>query len=148
MHRTVRTVPVFGSGGSSKKWRVSLGWRVCRAKFAQYFSVDLRIFLRKMLRNVLPKYLGLLLGGSEKSRKIPAELPQKIHRGASAGAKGEGFCVSVQFNRKGRFRFRSWFLKNGSGGSGLAFGSWQNRSEGSGFRFQFGSWVTLNCLVH
>ena len=30
------------------------------------------------------------------------------------------FCISVQFNRKGRFRFR--FLENGSGSG---FGSWK-----------------------
>ena len=29
--------------------------------------------------------------------------------------------------------------KNGSGGSGSAFGSWENGSDGSGFRFRFGS---------
>ena len=48
------------------------------------------------------------------------------------------FCVSAQFNRKGRFLFRLWSPKNGSGGSGSAFGSWKN---GSGFLFQFGSWT-------
>ena len=47
----------------------------------------------------------------------------------------EFFCVSVQFNRKGRFRF----LENGSGGSGSAFGFGKNGSDGSGFRFRFGS---------
>ena len=46
------------------------------------------------------------------------------------------FCVSVQFNREGRFRFRFRFLENGSGGSGSAFGFGK---KGSGFRFQFGS---------
>ena len=51
------------------------------------------------------------------------------------------FCVSVQFNKKGRFRFR--FLENGSGGSGSAFGFGKNGSGGSGFRFRFGSWATL-----
>ena len=50
-------------------------------------------------------------------------------------------CVSVQFNRKGRFRFR--FLENGSGGSGSAFGFGKNGSDGSGSRFRFGSWATL-----
>ena len=39
----------------------------------------------------------------------------------SGGSSVKRFCcVSVQFNRKGRFRFR--FLKNGSGGSSSAFG--------------------------
>ena len=47
------------------------------------------------------------------------------------------FCVSVQFNRKDRFRFR--FLENGSGGSGSAFGFGKNGSDGSSFRFRFGS---------
>ena len=47
------------------------------------------------------------------------------------------FFVSVQFNRKGRFRFR--FLENGSGGSGSAFGFGKNGSDGSGSRFRFGS---------
>ena len=42
--------------------------------------------------------------------------------------KGD-FCVSVQFNREGRFRFRFWSLKNGSGGSGSASGSWKNGSD-------------------
>ena len=45
------------------------------------------------------------------------------------------FLVSVQFNRKGWFRF----LENGSGGSGSAFGFGQNGSDGSGSRFRFGS---------
>ena len=51
----------------------------------------------------------------------------------------KGFvCVSVEFNRKGRFRFR--FLENGSGGSGSAFdGFGKNGPDGSGFRFRFGS---------
>ena len=49
------------------------------------------------------------------------------------------FCVSVQFNREGRFRFRFRFLENGSGGSGSAFGFGKNGSDGSGFRFRFGS---------
>ena len=61
------------------------------------------------------------------------------------GSRGSGFrfpggglfCVSVEFNRERRFRFR--FPKNGSGGSGSSFGSWKNGSGGSGFRFQFGS---------
>ena len=53
------------------------------------------------------------------------------------------FCISVQFNRKGRFRFRFRFLENGSGRSGSAFGFGKNGSHGSGFRFQFGSWATL-----
>ena len=47
-------------------------------------------------------------------------------------------CVSVQFNREGRFRFR--FLENGSGST---FGFGENGSDGSGFRFRFGSWATL-----
>ena len=34
------------------------------------------------------------------------------------------FCISAQFNGKGRFRFR--FLENGSGGSGSAFGFGKN----------------------
>ena len=41
----------------------------------------------------------------------------------SGGSSTNFFCVSIQFNRKGRFRFR--FLENGSGGSGSAFGSWE-----------------------
>ena len=49
------------------------------------------------------------------------------------------FCISAQFNRKGRFRFRFRFLENGSGGSGSAFGSGKNGSDGSGFRFRLGS---------
>ena len=49
------------------------------------------------------------------------------------------FCVSVQFNRKGRCRFRFRFLENGSGGSGSAFGFGKNGSDGSGSRFRFGS---------
>ena len=47
-----------------------------------------------------------------------------------------GFSLfSVQFNRKGRFRFRFRFLKNGSGGSGSAFGFGKNGSDGSGSQF-------------
>ena len=49
------------------------------------------------------------------------------------------FCVSVQFDREGRFRFRFRFLENGSGGSGSTFGFGKNGSDGSGFRFRFGS---------
>ena len=56
------------------------------------------------------------------------------------------FCVSVQFNRKGRFRFR--FLENGSGGSGSAFGFGKNGSDGSGSRFRFGSWSALKTNKH
>ena len=37
--------------------------------------------------------------------------------GSGGSAKGV-FCVSVVFNKKGRFRFRFRFLENGSGGSG------------------------------
>ena len=40
--------------------------------------------------------------------------------GSGGSSKEGGFlCVSVQFNKKERFRFR--FLENGSGGSGSAF---------------------------
>ena len=49
------------------------------------------------------------------------------------------FCVSVEFNRQGRFQFRFRFLENGSGGFGSAFGFRKNGSDGSGFRFRFGS---------
>ena len=31
------------------------------------------------------------------------------------------FCVSIQFNREGRFRFEKRFLKNGSNGSASSF---------------------------
>ena len=54
------------------------------------------------------------------------------------------FCVSVQFNREGRFRFRFRFLENGSCGSGSNFGFGKNGSDGSGFRLRFGSWAILN----
>ena len=49
------------------------------------------------------------------------------------------FCVSVQFNREGRFRFQFRFLENGSSGSGSTFGFGKKGSGGSGFRFRFGS---------
>ena len=58
--------------------------------------------------------------------------------GSGAYSSQGVFCVSVQFNKEGRFRFR--FMNNGSGS---AFGSWENGSDGSGFRFRFGSWATL-----
>ena len=61
--------------------------------------------------------------------------------GSGGSSAKRVFCVSVQVNRKGRFRFR--FLENGSGGSGSAFGFGKNGSDGSGFRFRFGSWATL-----
>ena len=48
-------------------------------------------------------------------------------------------CVSVQFNRKGRFQF----LEHGSVCSGSAFGSRKNSSDSSGFRFWFSSWAIL-----
>ena len=54
-----------------------------------------------------------------------------------SSAKRFFFCVSAQFNRKGRLRFR--FLENGSGGSGSTFGFGKNGSDGSGFWFRFGS---------
>ena len=59
--------------------------------------------------------------------------------GGSSAKKPPPLCMSVQFNRKGRFRFRFRFLENGSGGSGYAFGFRKNGSDGSGFRFRFGS---------
>ena len=43
-------------------------------------------------------------------------------------------CSTV--SQRGRFRFRSRFLENGSGGSGSTFGSCENGSDGSGFRFR------------
>ena len=46
-----------------------------------------------------------------------------------------GSCVSVQFSRKGRFRFQFRFLEDNSGGYHSAFGSWKNGFDGSGFRF-------------
>ena len=42
---------------------------------------------------------------------------------------GGGFLWH-NFNREGQFRF----LKNGSGGSSSAFGSWEDGSDGSNFR--------------
>ena len=48
----------------------------------------------------------------------------------------KGFVgASVQFHRKGRFRFWVRFLEDGSSGSAFGFG--QNGSDGSGFRFRF-----------
>ena len=57
--------------------------------------------------------------------------------GGSSAKRLSFFLFSVQFNRKGRFRFR--FLENGSGGSGSTFGFGKDGSDGSGFRFRFGS---------
>ena len=62
-------------------------------------------------------------------------------RSGGSSAKGV-FCVSVQFNREGRFRFRLRFLEDGSGGSGSTFGFGKNGSDRSGFWFWFGSWAT------
>ena len=59
--------------------------------------------------------------------------------GSGGSSAKRVFCVSAQFNRKGRFRFRLRFLENGFGGSGSAFGIGKNGSDGSGFRFRFGS---------
>ena len=42
------------------------------------------------------------------------------------------FCVSVQFNRKGRFQFRFRFLEDGSGGFSSAFGSFENQEPRKG----------------
>ena len=54
--------------------------------------------------------------------------------------RGFFVCFST-VSQTGRFRFR--FLENGSGGSGLAFGSCENGSGGSSFWFWFASWATL-----
>ena len=65
--------------------------------------------------------------------------------GSGGSSAKRGFlCVSVEFNRKGRFRFR--FLENGSGGSGSAFGFGKNGSDGSGFWFRFGSVPEPPCV--
>ena len=84
---------------------------------------------------------GLLLKSTP--REVPGG-PGSVRFGYGLGMERfkflckKGFsCISVQFNRKGRFRFR--FLENGSGGSGSAFCFGKNGSDGSGFRFRFGS---------
>ena len=63
--------------------------------------------------------------------------------GSGGSSAKTGFvCISVQFDRKGGFRFR--FLENGSGGSGSAFGFRKNGSDGSGFRFRFGCFILVS----
>ena len=73
-----------------------------------------------------------------KSREAPVRLrfgggtvrAVPVFGSGSVSLQKKLFCVSVQFNRKGRFRFR--FLENGSGHSGSAFGFGENGSDGSG----------------
>ena len=75
----------------------SLRWRVCRVNFARKIFIELRIFLRKMLRNFPRLLLSLYSAGQKNPAKFPPNFPAKFpcekskknHRRASGGAQGE-----------------------------------------------------------
>ena len=57
-----------------------LRWHVCRVNFARKIFFELRIFLRKMLRNSSRFFLCLCFVGQRKSRKIPSKFPTKFSK--------------------------------------------------------------------
>ena len=64
-----------------KIWvRTWLRWHVCRVEFARKIFFELRIFLRKRLRNFPPKLLSLSSVGQKKSQKIPSKVPTKFSK--------------------------------------------------------------------
>ena len=56
-----------------------LRWHVCRVNFERKIFCELRILLRKMLRN-FPEILSLCSVGQKKSRKIPSKFPTKFSK--------------------------------------------------------------------
>ena len=83
-------------------------------------------------------FLGLLVRlrfGGGTARAVPVF-------GSGCSFFGQGFfCLSAQFNRKGRFQLRFQFLENCSGDSGSA--RFLQKRYG---RFRFGSLTTLSFL--
>ena len=84
------------------------------------FLFELRIFLRKMLRNFPRNFEPLCSVGQKKSRKIPAKFPtkfskfpceksKKIHRRASAGAQGESNENSLGRKEAEPNKSANWF---------------------------------------
>ena len=57
-----------------------LRWHVCRVNFARKIFIELRIFLRKMLRNFPLRFRNLCSVGQKKARKIPAKFPCKKYK--------------------------------------------------------------------
>ena len=99
---------LFQARKASEIWR-RLRWHVCRVNLARFYFFELRIFLRKILRN-FPEMFEPLFCGSEKipqnsrhiSHQISLRKIKKIHRRASAGAQGErrghwkmGICMKL-----------------------------------------------------
>ena len=77
-----------------------LRWHVCRVNFARKIFFELRIFLRKMLRNFPRKCLSLCSVGQKKSQENSLQISHQIFqislrkikkssRRASAGVQGE-----------------------------------------------------------
>ena len=61
-------------GHSVLRWHVHMS----RVNFARKIFIELRIFVRKVLRNVPPTILSLYSVGQKKSREIPAKCPTKF----------------------------------------------------------------------
>ena len=79
--------------------------------------------------------------GGETVRTVPVF-------GSGVSSRKRAFLCFSQYitePERGRFQFRFRFLKNGSGGSGSAFGSLENGSDGFGF---CGSVPGPPCFVH
>ena len=57
-----------------------LGWHVCRVNFARKMFFELRIVLRKMLRNFPRNFWAFVLWVRKKSRKIPSKFPTKFSK--------------------------------------------------------------------
>ena len=112
-------------------WQIqSLGWS---GFWSEFFSDHGLSFLPQGQKTL--GYAGRHRFGSVRLRFGGGTVRAVPVFGSCGSSTKRVFEVSVQFNRKGRFRF----LKNGSGGSGSTFGFWKNGSDGSGFRFRFGS---------
>ena len=98
----------------------SLRWHVCRVNFARKIFFELRILLRKMLRNFPRNFWAFVLWVRKNPRKIPSKFPtkfskfpceksKKIHRRASAGAQGEKIdCVVLHQINSIRFLLMQW----------------------------------------
>ena len=92
------TIPFLRTTPSPLLWRAP-SFCVCRGNLARNISLELRMFLRKMLRNFPRKFWAFLLWVRKNPAKFPlnfmpnfpAENQNEIHRRASAGAQAE-FC--------------------------------------------------------
>ena len=75
-----------------------LSWHVCRVNFARKILFELRIFLRKMLRNFPQNFWAFV---PEKSRKIPSKFPTKFSKFPCEKSKKKSptsFCRSAGRN--------------------------------------------------